>query len=155
MRTLLGAARCELGAHAGDSFRIPPVAHDPRWAMQRLGLRWLKDQRRRAKHGVVSDDGEVPDTESNHIAEAANTLIWRQPVVSMEPRWIQDNLCSCVHLEEITPTQTQTFVGRRWKKSEVFKIALKKSELSHLVIIFICVCVCGIYGLMSFLIQFA
>lgn len=29
MSTLLGAALCELGAHAGDSFKIPPVAHDP------------------------------------------------------------------------------------------------------------------------------
>lgn len=143
MSTLLGAALCELSAYAGDSFKIPPAAHDPCWAMQRLGLRWLKDQHRRAKHGVVFDDWELLDTESNHVAEAPNTLIWWQLVVSMELCWsIQDNLCSCVHLEEITPTRTQTFVGRRWKKSEVFKMALKKCEPLHLqdlsiVIIFI------------------
>lgn len=39
---LLGAALCELSTYAGDSFKIPPVAHDPCWAMQRLCLRWLK-----------------------------------------------------------------------------------------------------------------
>lgn len=62
MSMLLGAALCELSAYAGDSFKIPPVAHDPCWAMQRLGLRWLKDRHRRAKHGVVFDDRELSDT---------------------------------------------------------------------------------------------
>lgn len=131
MSTLLGSALCELSAYAGDSFKIPPVAHDPCWAMQRLGLCWLKDRQRTAKHGVVFDDCELSDTESYHIAEAANTLIWWQPVVSMELCWsIQDNLCFCVHLEEITPTRSQTFVGRRWKKSEAFKMVLKKKKWS-------------------------
>lgn len=57
----IGAPRWELSACADDSFKIPPVAHDPCWAMHRLSLRWLKDPHRRAKHGVVFDDCELSD----------------------------------------------------------------------------------------------
>ena len=145
MSRLLAAALWELGAYAGDSFKIPPVAHDPCWAMQRLGLRWLKDRHRRAKHGVLFDDCELSDIESYHVAKH-QTLIWRQPVVSMELCWsIQDNLCSCVHLEEITPTLTQTFVGRKWKKSVLSVQNGTKNMYLYIylsnLIIFICVCV--------------
>lgn len=61
-----------------------------------------------------------------------DALVPCQPLVSMELRWsVQDHLCSCVHLEEISPTQTLISVGRRRKKS-VFKMAQKKSATFHL-----------------------
>lgn len=128
MSTLLGVALCELSTYAGDSFKIPPVAHDPCWAAQRLGLRWLKEQHRQPNMEWFLMTGSYR-TESYHRDEAPNTFIWWQPVVSLEPCWsIQDNLCSCVHLEKITPTRSQTFIGRRWKKSEVFKMAIKSGK---------------------------
>lgn len=44
--------------------------------MQHLSLHWLKDRDCKAKHGLVFDDYELLDIESNQ--EALNTLIWCQ-----------------------------------------------------------------------------
>lgn len=89
----------------------------------------------KAKHGVFFDDYELLDIESNH-EEALNILICPQHrsslvclVVSTEPYLnILDNLSSCVHLEKITPTLTDIFVGSLayeellWRRFHMFYV---------------------------------
>lgn len=98
---------------ADESPNILLVAHDPCWAMQHLGLHWLKDRVCKAKHGAFFffDDCELLDPELNR-GDGLNTLIQSQEgnaevvlLVSVGPYFkVQDRVASCVHLEEITPT---------------------------------------------------
>lgn len=97
--------------YADDSFKILLVAFDPCWAMQHLGL---TDSRT----GTAKPNMEcflfflmTVDAKSNQ-GHSSTEHIWCLLVVSVRPYLsILDNLFSCVHLEEITPTLPQISVG--------------------------------------------
>ena len=101
--------------YADDSLKILLLAYDPCWAIQHLCLHWLKDRHCRAKHGEVSVDYELLDIvllrrrSTKHINLMSTGFFW---LFLWSFAWMfLDNLSSCVHLEEITPTLIQFFVG--------------------------------------------
>lgn len=105
--------------HADDSLKILLAAYDPCWAMQHLGLHWLKDRDscRKTKHGVfcmtvsyLTCSGTETTLCTLIFPEDGSSLVCL--VVPMEPFLnILDDLSSGVHLEKITPTLTNIFVG--------------------------------------------